>query len=160
MGDAGRGAAMLILGALFASLFEQSLRANGPTGAEAFIRSNLRLKQYESASIDLNRDGAPEVIVYDDAPERCGSGGCGLIILTSAGRSYRVVTRVSITRPPIRVLSTSSHGWRDLGVKVVGGGIMRAYEARLRFDGRSYPSNPTMPPAVAVTKARGRTLIR
>ncbi len=69
-----------------------------------------------------------------------------LCAVTDTGRLSRV-TNISITRPPIRVLPTVTHGWHDLGVMVAGGGIIPGYEARLRFDGHSYPSNPTVPSA-------------
>ena len=72
------------------------------------------------------------------------------LVLTPEGASYRVVTKIRITRPPIRVLATSSHGWHDIGVWVQGGGIQRGYEAKLQFDGKTYPSNPSSPPALPV----------
>lgn len=119
-----------------------------PRGAEAFITNVLKLRQYRRAAVDLNGDGSPEVLVYADAPEYCGSGDCTLYVLTPTARSYRIVTRLTVTRPPVRLLKTSARGWRDLSVVVAGGGVRRPYEARLRFDGRSYPSNPTLLPAL------------
>jgi hypothetical protein len=52
-----------------------------------------------------------------------------------------------VTRPPIVVASTTTQGWRDLVVRVSGGSIIPGYDALLRFDGRTYPANPTVPPA-------------
>jgi hypothetical protein len=56
----------------------------------------------------------------------------------------------TVVNPPIRVLNTTTNGWKDLAVTVSGGGVTRPYEARLRFDGVRYPANPTVPPAEAV----------
>lgn len=100
---------------------------------------------YLVAATDLNGDDVDELLVY--LSSFCGSGGCALLILTPRGNSYRVITRATIVRFPIRVLDTRSNGWRNLAVRVQGGGILEGYEAELRYDGVSYPSNPSMPPA-------------
>lgn len=112
--------------------------------ADAFVRNALHLKRYQSASVDLNDDDVPEVIVLAKDREYCGSGGCTLCVLTPAADGYRVVTRMTVTRPPVRVLSTSSHGWRDLAVRIAGGGSLQPYDVALRFDGLSYPTNPSV----------------
>jgi hypothetical protein len=54
---------------------------------------------------------------------------------------------MTITNPPIRVLDQKLNGWHSLGVWVQGGGIQPGYEAELRFNGKSYPKNPSVPPA-------------
>ncbi|MBN2970607.1 hypothetical protein JW805_01070 [Roseomonas aeriglobus] len=131
-----------------------------PTTAKTFIARRLDLAQYRAALIDLNRDGQAEVLVYAETPATCGSGGCDLYVLTPSKRSYRVVTRLSVARTPISVLNSVSHGWRDLSVRVAGGGIARGYDTRLRFDGRSYPGNPTVPPATRLGKHGGRVILK
>src|SRR5579864_4391303 len=103
--------------------------------------------RYVAAFSDLDGDGQPEAVVHFVNQEWCGSGGCNTLILKPSGGSWRVVTNITITRPPIRVLSRSSHGWHNLAVWVQGGGIQPGYEAELRFDGKTYPRNPTVPPA-------------
>jgi hypothetical protein len=96
---------------------------------------------------DLNDDGKPEAIVHLTSSYRCGSGGCTTLILVRQGDSWRILTEVSVTRAPILVVVTKSHGWRSIGVWVQGGGIQTGYEAELRFDGKTYPENPSMAPA-------------
>lgn len=112
------------------------------------------------AILDLNGDGRAEALVYLVGRWWCGSGGCPLLVLAADRGSYTVVTRILITRPPIRVLSTTSNGWRDIAVWVQGGGIQHGYEAELRFDGKTYPISPANPPARRLTrKVPGETVI-
>ena len=103
--------------------------------------------RFISAFRDLNGDGTSEAIVYLISKDWCGSGGCNTIVLMQDGGFWKIVTSIAITYPPIRVLNGRSHGWLNLGVWVQGGGINPGYEAELRFDGKTYPSNPSVPPA-------------
>jgi hypothetical protein len=58
------------------------------------------------------------------------------------------------------VLNTKSNGWHDISVVVAGGGIQPGYEAVLSFDGKTYPSNPSTPPARRLDgKAEGEIVI-
>jgi len=102
---------------------------------------------YVRAFVDLNGDGKEEAIVYLVGRGWCGSGGCVTLVLARRNSSYRVITKITITRPPIRVLNSTSHGWHNIGVWVQGGGVQPGSEAELRFDGKTYPSNPSTPPA-------------
>lgn len=129
-----------------------------PPGADAFIRHELGFARYHAAAADLNGDGRPELLVHAEDDGWCGSGGCTLAVLAPHGRGYRVVTRITVARRPVRVLATATLGWRDLGVRVAGGGLPRAHEARLRFDGRSYPRNPTVVPETRAGAA-GRVVL-
>jgi hypothetical protein len=130
-----------------------------PAPGERFIRQRFHLKSYRTATADLNGDGRREILVYSTGPDDCGSGGCVLYVLSPTAKTYRIVMRSTVTQLPIRLLPTRSHGWRDIGVTVSGGGIRKSYTARMRFDGRSYPSNPTVPPAIPLQHPRGELLI-
>ena len=77
----------------------------------------------------------------------CGSGGCTLLIIEHQHGHYRVINKVTVVKLPIWLLSSSTNGRPDIGVWVQGGGILDGYEALLAFDGKAYPSNPTVPPA-------------
>jgi hypothetical protein len=103
--------------------------------------------RYFRAFLDLNGDGKNEAIVYLEGRWWCGSGGCPTLILSPEASSYRLVAKIIITRPPIRVLTTTSNGWHNLSVRVEGGGVHPGYEAELSFNGKTYPTNPSMPPA-------------
>lgn len=106
-----------------------------------------RTARYAFAFRDLNADGTPEAIVHLVGKKWCGSGGCNTLILAPDGSSWRILANIRITRPPIYVLTDTSNGWRSIGVWVQGGGIQPGYEAELRFDGKTYPKNPSVPPA-------------
>lgn len=116
--------------------------------------------EYSAVFVDLKDDGSKEVIVYLSGQAWCGSGGCTMLIVAPQDQSYRVVTEVPITRLPIRMLATKSNGWHDIGVVVAGGGILQGYEAKLSFDGRRYPHNPSTAPAHRLnTKVKGTVVM-
>lgn len=115
-----------------------------------FLQSDLKndkTTEYLAAFVDLNGDGVDEAIVYLTGHLWCGSGGCNTLVLARDGASWRTVTMMTITRTPIRVLANASSGWRNISVWVEGGGIRPGYEAELKFDGKTYPTNPSVPPA-------------
>jgi len=106
---------------------------------------------------DLNGDGKDEAIVYIVGSMWCGSGGCNALVLTPSDATFDVTMNASVTRTPIGVLNTSSNGWRDLFVSIAGGGI-EAGTVAMKFDGNSYPDNPTVEPAKPVD-ATGATVL-
>jgi hypothetical protein len=121
---------------------------------------DYKATRYLAAFVDLKEDGIQEAIVYFTDKHSCGSGGCAALILEPEGTSYRVVTSITIARPPIRVLSDKSHGWHNLSVRVEGGGIQPGYDVELTFNGKTYPRNPTVAPARRFTESvEGRILI-
>jgi hypothetical protein len=124
------------------------------------ISASERSTRYAAAFVDLKDDGTQEVIVYLIGHSWCGSGGCSSLILAAKGSSFKVITKTTVTQLPIRVLFTKTNGWHDLGVEVGGGGIQPGYEAKLRFNGKKYPSNPSVPPAQRLRKkAEGKVVI-
>jgi hypothetical protein len=151
-------AALMALGCLAIGCgLAQTKLPSAPTAAESlksFLQDYLRTPgrpddestRYLFTFVDLADDGKQEAIVYVAGRSWCGSGGCTTLVL-ARDASYKVVTKITITRLPIRVLPTKSHGWHDLAVWVQGGGNPRGYEAELSFDGKSYPSNPSVFPA-------------
>ena len=114
--------------------------------------------KYRGTLVDLNRDGKSEAVVRLEDPQWCGSGGCTTLVLSRESDGYTLTSRITITQLPIRVLATSHNGWRDLGVGVAGGGEA-AHEVALAFDGRSYPTNPSLAPARRPREPNGRILV-
>lgn len=115
---------------------------------------------YVAAFRDLNGDGIDEAIVYLLGSSWCGSGGCNTLILRQEHGAWKVVSEITIVTPPIRVLESTLNGWHDVGVWVQGGGVRRGYEAELRFNGKTYPRNLSVPPAKRTAQgASGETVI-
>ncbi len=143
---------------------EADAMSPAPADAEEDIRRYL-LQTYPEAGAmryalawhDLDGDGAEEAIVYLAAPYFCGTGGCPTLVLTPAGPMWREVANISVSRTPVTVLDSVTNGWQDITVAVSGGGA-EGGTALLRFDGESYPSNPTVAP-VEMTDETGMELI-
>ncbi len=110
------------------------------------------------AQVDLNGDGTPEAISYVAGPMVCGTGGCPLLVFAAGPDGYRLVSRSSVVQPPVRLAPRSSNGWRNLVVGIGGGGLA-AGNAELKFDGKTYPVNPTVPPAELVTGLAGSEVL-
>jgi hypothetical protein len=147
-----------------ASLWAGAAAAQTPPPEDPALTAYLRDRAKEA--LDTTRytaaitpDGAM-TLVYLTGPNWCGSGGCRLLVLDRTGATYRSVGEISVARAPIRLLERQTHGRRDLGVYVAGGGITEGYEVAVPFDGRRYASNPTVPPAIRIQEAPGETLIR
>lgn len=144
---------LALLAAISPASGQTQQKQPSPPGLVEFLRSFVETRdqskttRYIAAFTDLNGDGVPEAIVLLRSGGWCGSGGCTALILTRSKSSWKIVTKLTITRPPIRVLKGATNGWRNITVWVEGGGIYPGYEALLRFDGSSYPRNPTVPPA-------------
>lgn len=123
-------------------------------GEDRATDSGLR---YVLAWADLNGDRRPEALVYLTSRGRCGTGGCTLYIYTPEQGSWYQHGALTVTNPPVVVLNSRSNGWRDLAVRVSGGGA-RPRMARVRHGRITYESNPSLAPAAPVSPA-GRIVI-
>jgi hypothetical protein len=161
-------AAILLPLALFAATPSYSETSFSEENLRAYLREydaaaggKDKTLRYSFASVQLAQDQPNSVLVYLEGNDWCGSGGCDLLILEPRDSSFRKITTVAISRPPIRVLTHTTKGWKDIAVLVCGGGILRCYEAALPFDGRCYASNPTVRPAREIeANAPGETVIQ
>lgn len=106
---------------------------------------------YLEAWTDLNGDQIKDVVVLLQGTEWCGSGGCTMLIYHAKNdHSLTLVTKTTVTNTPIYQLSTKQNGWSDLSVysNVKGVG-----QVKLSFDGKSYPSNPSLEKPYQIKKA-------
>ena len=101
---------------------------------------------YKAGEVDLDGDGAPEILAYIGGPMMCGTGGCNLVVLQRTGQGLDKLGELSVTQLPVGVFETSTNGWRDLAVSISGGGI-RGGVARVPFGKDQYAGNATVPPA-------------
>ena len=167
-----RTAALFFLAASFICCTEgakaqrQENSAKVANDLEEFLRQFVqgltqRDLRYFSAFVDLNGDQRDEVIIHLVGPDMCGAaGGCMTLVVTPGPSGYRLVTDIASTSPPIRMLATSSNGWSDLAVFVLGTGRTAGYEARLTYNGATYPDDPSSSRAIrSDDPAPGRVLI-
>jgi hypothetical protein len=168
-----RRIALVTVCVLCAVLSAAGQRPNSSTSApdqklKQFLRRHLsdpqigedKTTRFSSAPVKRNDGTIGEIVVYISGQSWCGSGGCTLLILEPHDSSYKIIGRTSIVRLPIRRLHHITNGHHDIGVWVQGGGIQPGYEAALRFDGKTYPGNPTIKPAQRLSgKTAGDMLI-
>jgi hypothetical protein len=95
---------------------------------------------------DLNDDGQKEVFVGLVGSYFCGSGGCSPYLLDSQGN---VITHFSVSDYPIIVDNNKTAGYKDLFI--YSGGKYRV----VKYDGKKYPSNPSLQPALKTTPGDG-----
>lgn len=114
--------------------------------------------RYLDATVDLDGDGTDEWIVHVVGPMACGTGGCPTLVFAPTATGYRLVTAISVSRPPIGVATTRTHGWRNLVVHVSGGG-QKGRDVELAFDGSGYPSNPSVRSARVTPAQPGPTTL-
>lgn len=99
--------------------------------------------------VRIVREGEERVaLVYLVGMNWCGTGGCNLLILRPGAAGWDQVGNVSRVRNPVRLLTTSTNGLPDIGVTVSGGGGPPAHEAKISFDGQTYPRFPSDEPLV------------
>jgi len=96
---------------------------HGERSVRAYLQNRLKDARtdypdtrYALAWVDLNGDGRNEAVVRIMSRGYCGSGGCQMYVLSPSRRRWSLVGRMTITKPPIRVLNSRNHGWRDLGL--------------------------------------------
>jgi len=111
-------------------------------------RTALQQTRYYYDRIDLNGDGKPEALVYLSGSYTCGTGGCKMLVLEQSGQQYQLVSKMTLVNAPVIVSSEKSAGWSDLVLQVAGGGEAKHY-AQMKFDGNTYPVNPSTAPEVA-----------
>ncbi len=103
------------------------------------IDPEIKPEQYTVARADLDSDGRPDFLVYMGASrDYCGSGGCTLFVLRATAGAPESLGSVAVVNPPIYLRAAKHNGYRELLVRVAGGGAEPGF-AVLRFDGKAYP---------------------
>lgn len=114
------------------------LRDSGIFSAQQ-ASAQLETINYEHGSADLNSDGHLEHFVLIRHRSFCGSGGCSAVIFDHSGK---VINRLTLVKKPVLLTDSYQNGWQDFIVWSNG-----AYRS-MRFNGTSYPSNPSVEPTV------------
>lgn len=100
-----------------------------------FLTENDR--KFQFYKIDLNDDGKKEYFVRFMSSYFCGTGGCTFLLLD---RYAEVINKFTVMDAPIYISKDKTNGWKKLIVQSVG------KFKELIFDGKSYPSNPSVAP--------------
>jgi len=106
-------------------------------------------EKYRVQLIDLNADATPEALVLMLGRDWGGTGGQTMFLFLGTKKGFTFLSRMTGIHAPMQgslcVLDSKTRGWRDLGVRVSGGGA-KAKFVRMRFDGTRYPLNPYVQP--------------
>ena len=148
-------------GAALLTFIAGSVQAAGlPADIQAIVRDRYGADaRYFAGEISLNGDSTLETLVYVVGAKACGTGGCPTLVFTSRDGHHVLVSTISPTHPPIGAATSGSAGWRNLVVRIAGGGIKPA-DVELMFDGKHYPENPTLAtPVVRPAKPGDATVV-
>jgi hypothetical protein len=119
--------------------------AQEPMGLTEAFKQHLMLKKdepvpkYQYALTDLDNDGQNDAVILITDNDYCGSGGCNLLIFHRTQKGFTFVSESTICKSPIRIMDHLSYGWKSIIVYTGGTG-----DVVLRFNGKKYPSNPSM----------------
>ncbi|KAJ50129.1 hypothetical protein BD780_004236 [Clostridium tetanomorphum] len=115
--------------------------------------------RYYFNRVQLNDNIEPETFVYLVGPQFCGTGGCSAAIFKCENGEYKLLSKVTLVNNPIIITNNFTNGYRDIIMYVSGGGAKEAYSI-IKFDGTSYPQNPSLQPKVSPgTKLEGPAII-
>jgi len=112
--------------------------------AKNFIDDNS--KKFIFFEYDLNEDGKKEILVGLTGGYFCGTGGCTQLLLDDQGN---VITQFSVSGNPVVIDTNKTNGWKDLFI--YSGSKYRI----VKFNGKTYPSNPSTLPELKVTPGDG-----
>jgi hypothetical protein len=120
--------------------------------------ANPKETKYQIAEIDLNGDKKKDALVLFQDSYWCGTGGCSMLVFTNKNDDFKLVSAISLVRDPVIVSETKTKNWRDIIVHVSGGGG-ESKNVALKFDGSSYPTNPSLiKPLATNAKIQGTTV--
>lgn len=115
--------------------------------------------RYQFTRLDLNYDGRREGLVLLTQPNRfwCNSYGCPLIIFKAHDQGFTVLSEIKPVRGPLIVMDSYTQGWHDILARVSGRTGWDAKDVVLRFNGRTYPQDPSLlhPSAARTTIENG-----
>lgn len=115
--------------------------------------------RYYYNKVDLNGDGIDEIFVYLVGPSMCGTGGCSGAVFKQGGQEYSLLSKFSLVNNPVIISNSKTKGYRDIVMNVYGGGI-ESFFALLKYNGITYPSNPSIQPKLkAWTKVEGIAIV-
>jgi hypothetical protein len=95
---------------------------------------------------DLNDDGKKEIFVGLTGGYFCGSGGCTQYILDNQGA---ILNTFTVSDYPVVIDNNKTKEWKDLFI------LSKGKYHIVKFDGKKYPSNPSLLPELKVLPGDG-----
>lgn len=95
---------------------------------------------------DLNDDGKKEIFVGLTGGYFCGSGGCTQYILDNQGA---ILSTFTVSDYPVVIDTNKTKDWKDLFI------LSKGKYHIVKFDGKKYPSNPSLLPELKVVPGDG-----
>lgn len=95
------------------------------------------------ASTDLNGDGTAEVVVYEDLPGMCGTGGCEIDVYKKNGTTYELILS-ALGYEYIGVASSQTNGFTDLNLSHHGETGFMTNVVKYTWSGNAYNASSTV----------------
>ena len=97
---------------------------------------------FDVAFDDLNHDGKEDAIVLLKGLDWCGSGGCTMLVFKGQpNQQFDFVSKTTLVDTPVYSTTYLHHEWKQLLVYSPKHG-----QVMLKFDGATYPLNPSLLP--------------
>jgi chorismate synthase len=107
--------------------------------------------RFEFAFVDLNSDKTLDAVVRVTDADRCGNGGCILLVFKGTPDGYENVGDSGYVAKPIFVMKEVNSGWTSLAGVV---GLSHGSGVRpIRYMGTKYRSNPIVRGHVEITQS-------
>lgn len=105
---------------------------------------------------DLNDDKKDEIIVFLWGDNYSGTGRGTLMIFNN---KYDLISRSTVVNMPIIISKNKTNGYKDIMVKVEGGGIYKEFYSLLKYENKKYPLNASMQEKVNLDKNNIKRII-
>ena len=128
---------------------DAGVRARTAVEATLAAREIREIPAYRHAAVDLDGDGAEDLLAWLDDPNWCTPAGCTLLVFHREGGEDMLLAEVAPVRAPIAISEQTHGGWRDILVTVGGAEGVPAGTVALQHDGIGYPEDPTLMAALA-----------
>lgn len=127
---------------------DSDARADAAVAAVMAAREIREVPAHRHAFVDLDGDGAEDLLALLDDPNWCTDGACTLLVFRREAGDDVMIAEVAPVSPPIAVAEQTHGGWRDILVTVGGEGMPPGTVA-LQHDGIGYPEDPMLMAALA-----------
>lgn len=105
---------------------------------------------------DLNDDKKDEIVVFLWGDNYSGTGGGTLMVFNN---KYDLISRTTVVNMPIIINKNKTNGYKNIMVKVEGGGVYKGFYSLLKYENKTYPLNASMQEKVNLDKNNIKRII-